>query len=295
VWDLLRTHPGGLFLSLVLHGLIVVGAGYASLRSVPFPDAAPDVSIKAKVVDEAMIEEEMRRLEQEDRRQAQEAEAEQARIEELRRQREQAEQEARQAEERAQEEIRRQAEEAEEARRLAAEEAEKRRAAEEERQRREEAERKRLAELEEKRKAEEERLAKLEAEREAAEQRQREEAEARRKAEMEAQLKAQLAAEERRRNAERSGALAQYIALIQQSVERNWIRPPEAAPGIECELLVRQIPGGEIADVQVGACNAPPVVQRSIVNAVYKAAPLPEPADPTLFERNLRFVFQPED
>ena len=112
---------------------------------------------------------------------------------------------------------------------------------------------------------------------------------------MEAQLKAQLAAEERRRNAERSGALAQYIALIQQSVERNWIRPPEAASGIECELLVRQIPGGEIADVQVGACNAPPVVQRSIVNAVYKAAPLPEPADPTLFERNLRFVFQPED
>ncbi len=60
-------------------------------------------------------------------------------------------------------------------------------------------------------------------------------------------------------------------------------------------LLVRQIPGGEIADVQVGACNASPVVQRSIVNAVYKAAPLPEPADPSLFERNLRFVFQPED
>ncbi len=295
MWGFLRNHPGGLFLSLVLHGLIVVGAGYASLRSVPFPEAAPDVSIKATVVDEAMIEAEMRRLEEEDQRQEQLAQAEQARIDELRRQREEAEQEAREAEERAQEEIQRQAAEAEEARRVAAEEAEKRRAAEEERQRKEEAERERLAELERKRKAEEERLAKLEAEREAAEQREREAAEARRKAELEAELKAQLAAEERRRNAERSGALAQYIALIQQSVERNWIRPPEAAPGIECELLVRQIPGGEIADVQVGACNASPVVQRSIVNAVYKAAPLPEPADPSLFERNLRFVFQPED
>lgn len=295
MWGFLRNHPGGLFLSLALHGLIVVGAGYASLRSVPFPEAAPDVSIKATVVDEAMIEAEMRRLEEEDQRQEQLAQAEQARIDELRRQREEAEREAREAEERAQEEIERQAAEAEEARRVAAEEAEKRRAAEEERQRKEEAERERLAELERKRKAEEERLAKLEAEREAAEQREREAAEARRKAELEAELKAQLAAEERRRNAERSGALAQYIALIQQSVERNWIRPPEAAPGIECELLVRQIPGGEIADVQVGACNASPVVQRSIVNAVYKAAPLPEPADPSLFERNLRFVFQPED
>ncbi len=295
MWGFLRNHPGGLFLSLALHGLIVVGAGYASLRSVPFPEAAPDVSIKATVVDEAMIEAEMRRLEEEDQRQEQLAQAEQARIDELRRQREEAEQEAREAEERAQEEIQRLAAAAEEARRVAAEEAEKRRAAEEERQRKEEAERERLAELERKRKAEEERLAKLEAEREAAEQREREAAEARRKAELEAELKAQLAAEERRRNAERSGALAQYIALIQQSVERNWIRPPEAAPGIECELLVRQIPGGEIADVQVGACNASPVVQRSIVNAVYKAAPLPEPADPSLFERNLRFVFQPED
>jgi colicin import membrane protein len=295
MWEFLRNHPGGLFLSVLLHGLLVVGAGYASLRSVPFPDAAPDVSIKATVVDESMIQEEMRRLEREEERQQAQVEAEQARIDELRRQREEAEREAREAEERARAESERQVAEAEEARRQAAEEAEKRRAAEAERQRKEEAERERLAELERKRKAEEERLAKLEAERKAAEQRKREEAEARRQAELEAELKAQLAAEERRRSAERSGELARYIALIQQSVERSWIRPPDAASGIECELLVRQIPGGDVADVQVGACNASAVVQRSIVNAVYKAAPLPEPSDPSLFERNLRFVFRPED
>jgi len=104
----------------------------------------------------------------------------------------------------------------------------------------------------------------------------------------------ELAEEERLLAAADSGALANYVALIRQKVERNWLRPASARPGLECEVSVTQIPGGEVTGVQIGRCNADEAVRRSIEVAVLKASPLPLPDDATLFERNLRFTFKPE-
>ncbi|MDH5256158.1 MAG: cell envelope integrity protein TolA, partial [Gammaproteobacteria bacterium] len=104
----------------------------------------------------------------------------------------------------------------------------------------------------------------------------------------------ELEEEERLLAAADSGALADYVAVIRQKVERNWVRPPGAKPGLECDVLVTQIPGGEVAAVQMGRCNADDTVRRSIEAAVLRASPLPLPDDPTLFERNLRFTFKPE-
>ena len=104
----------------------------------------------------------------------------------------------------------------------------------------------------------------------------------------------QLEEEERLLAAADSGALANYVSMIRQKVERNWNRPPGATPGIECEVIVTQIPGGEVAAVQTGRCNADEAVRRSIEAAVLRASPLPLPDDPALFERNLRFTFKPE-
>ncbi|MDH4031586.1 MAG: cell envelope integrity protein TolA, partial [Chromatiales bacterium] len=81
---------------------------------------------------------------------------------------------------------------------------------------------------------------------------------------------------------------------IRQRVQRNWIRPPEAQAGLECVVNVSQIPGGEVVDVRFGRCNGDDVVRRSIEAAVLRASPLPPPADPSLFERNLEITFRPE-
>ena len=107
-------------------------------------------------------------------------------------------------------------------------------------------------------------------------------------------LERQLKEEERLLAATDSGALADYVAVIRQKVERNWVRPPGARPGLECEVLVTQIPGGEVTGVQIGRCNADDAVRRSIEAAVLRASPLPPPDDAALFERNLRFTFKPE-
>ena len=63
---------------------------------------------------------------------------------------------------------------------------------------------------------------------------------------------------------------------------------------LECVVLVEQIPGGDVVGVRIGECNAEGLVRRSIEAAVYKSSPLPLPSNPSLFERNLRFTFKPE-
>ena len=62
---------------------------------------------------------------------------------------------------------------------------------------------------------------------------------------------------------------------------------------MSCTVNVRQLPGGEVVSVSVTVCNGDESVRRSIEAAVYKASPLPNPEDPSLFERNLRFIFEP--
>jgi len=298
----LRQHFGSTLLSVGMH-LALVAAFSVGVRfsAEPlYPIATGEVAIQATIVDEELIEREIARLEereqaeivrrQDEERQAREqAEAAQRELEEQQRQLEVARQEQEQREQDAVVEQQRLTElqrerEAEEQRRLEAqqqaEEAEQRRIEEEQR----------LAEqreLEEQQRQQE--LARQEQERLA-----REAEEARQRAEAEAELRRVMVAEEERRAAEEAGLLDQYRLLIQDRIERSWIRPASAGPGLECEVSVTQIPSGDVIDVRVGRCNGDDAVMRSIEQAVLRASPLPPPPTPSLFSRNLELVFQPD-
>lgn len=133
-------------------------------------------------------------------------------------------------------------------------------------------------------KVERDRLAREKAAKDAAQKAQRQ---------REAELSAQLAAEDRLAAARASGLQNQYIAQITARIERAWIRPPSATVGLDCEVRVTQVPGGVVTGVVVGRCNGDEAVRQSIEAAVYRASPLPDPPDPSLFDRNLRFNFKP--
>jgi colicin import membrane protein len=115
------------------------------------------------------------------------------------------------------------------------------------------------------------------------------------KARREAELRAQLAAEERVDAARGSAEEAAWLALIRERVTRNWIRPPSARAGVNCEVHVTQVPGGVVTGVQIGSCNGDAAVRESIEAAVYRASPLPVPSNPDLFDRNLKFSFHPDE
>jgi len=115
------------------------------------------------------------------------------------------------------------------------------------------------------------------------------------KARREAELRAQLASEERVNAARSSAEMASYLALITGRINRAWIRPPSVRAGLNCELHVTQVPGGEVTGVQIASCNGDQAARESIEAAVYRASPLPSPSNPDLFDRNLTIRFHPDE
>jgi colicin import membrane protein len=132
-----------------------------------------------------------------------------------------------------------------------------------------------------------------EAQKRAAEEKQRQ-ADAQEQAQREEDLQQDLAAEEQAKKARAGPALASWQSQIAAKINRNWLRPPTARPGIECMLNVTQVPGGEVTEVTIGECNGDQAVRESIEAAVYRASPLPPPPDPALFDRHLRIDFKPD-
>lgn len=183
------------------------------------------------------------------------------------------------------------AQEAEEARHKA-EEAEKRRQAELKKKEEELAQQRQIAER--KKKEAEEKQQKR------AQEEQRKQEQTRRQKAAEQTLQEQLVAEEKSRQAAATAARAvtevdRYKAMIRNQVTRNWSRLG-TTKGLKCEVLVKLTPGGEVLSAKVERSSGNAVFDRSVENAVYKAAPLPLPADPSLFDnfREIRFVFDPD-
>lgn len=134
----------------------------------------------------------------------------------------------------------------------------------------------------------------------AAEERRKEEI--RRQKLTEQSLQEQLAAEEKARQqtvqaARAATAVDKYRALIRQRVSQSWNRPVGVAKGLKCVVSVRLAPGGEVLSAKVVRSSGNATFDRSVENAVYKAAPLPLPEDPTLFDnfREIEFLFSPEE
>jgi colicin import membrane protein len=111
----------------------------------------------------------------------------------------------------------------------------------------------------------------------------------------EADLRKSLEAEEKLNALRSSSAMSTWVQQIANRIQRAWIRPPSARPGIDCVVHVTQVPGGAVTSVKVGECNGDATVRQSIEDAVIRASPLPPPPDPALFERELDIRFKPQD
>ncbi|GMQ91410.1 MAG: hypothetical protein BMS9Abin11_0718 [Gammaproteobacteria bacterium] len=88
-----------------------------------------------------------------------------------------------------------------------------------------------------------------------------------------------------------------YVPLIKQKVQNNWIKPEGWGKGVKCVVNVRMVPSGEVASATVVRSCGRSLYDRSVVNAVRKASPLPVPEDSTLFEpfRSINFTFNPKE
>lgn len=105
---------------------------------------------------------------------------------------------------------------------------------------------------------------------------------------------------------EREEALAQsaaseiqmYQSLIQQTIQRFWIRPPSARNGMQVQIRIRMLPGGEVLEANIKKSSGNEAFDRSALTAIQKAGKFAVPSDPKLFNANFREVtlnFYPED
>lgn len=89
---------------------------------------------------------------------------------------------------------------------------------------------------------------------------------------------------------------AQYALALQQAIRNNWTRPETVPLGQRCRLTIRQLPGGEVVDVEVSpACPYDDLGKRSVEAAVLKAQPLPYAGFESVFQRTLVLNFEAQD
>ncbi|MCB1749286.1 MAG: cell envelope integrity protein TolA [Gammaproteobacteria bacterium] len=296
-------------LSVVLHGLLIVLLT-ASVDFLPDKLVKPNQAqpiVQARVIDQGAVTKEIERLKAADeaRRREQEksadALAQKRRAEEQQLKELQAKKERLKREEEAASKARAEAERKAESARKEAAEAErkaaaaKKKAAAEAKAKAETAAAKKAAEEAEKQAAAAAKKQAEEAARKKAEAEAKAKAEAERKR-LEQALQDELAAEEAAAQAAADASeINRYVAAIANRVRQSFTILP-GLEGLSCTLRITLVPGGEVAGVQIVKSSGNPTFDRQAENAVRKAAPLPVPSDPRLFQqmRSIAFVFDPQ-
>ncbi|QIL21384.1 cell envelope integrity protein TolA [Thermomonas sp. HDW16] len=88
----------------------------------------------------------------------------------------------------------------------------------------------------------------------------------------------------------------QYAAALQEAILRQWTRPETVELGQRCRITIRQIPGGEVVNVDIApSCPYDALGRRSVEAAILKASPLPYAGFEAVFSRNLDLNFIAED
>jgi colicin import membrane protein len=82
-----------------------------------------------------------------------------------------------------------------------------------------------------------------------------------------------------------------YFDSIEQAIYANW-RIPYQNTSISCKVLVKQDWRGEVRDVGVAFCTDDPTIRRSIINAVYRASPMPLPGNKACFAESVIVTIQ---
>jgi len=264
-------------LAVVVHvialGILIVNMEWVDVKPAASPKASP---IQTKTVDRQLIEKELARVEQEKKRKQQKIEKEKQRLAELEKKRKQEEKRLKELEAKKQLEAKRK------------KEAEAKRKKELALKKKREVEAKKKAEaaaLKKKKLVEQKAAAEKKRQQEALKKKQAAEAEKKRIAEEQRRLdslekqRLQKLREEQIAQAledeENASKLEQIYSLIRTDVQNNWRIPPTARSGMQCVMLIRLLPSGEVQTVQITQSSGDKAFDRAAEDAVYRASPLP--------------------
>lgn len=91
----------------------------------------------------------------------------------------------------------------------------------------------------------------------------------------------------------REAALNAWIVALREDIERNWTKPLSAPDQFACALRVQLLPDGSVTSAKIARSCGNAALDKSVEDAVYRASPLPKPADPAVFQRELIINYEP--
>jgi colicin import membrane protein len=94
-----------------------------------------------------------------------------------------------------------------------------------------------------------------------------------------------------------AGEVDKYKALILNAIRDRWILPENIDPGLSSQFVIRLAPTGAVLDVRLTRSSGDSLLDRSAQAAIYKASPLPVPADVTAFNmfREISLTVRPSN
>ena len=109
------------------------------------------------------------------------------------------------------------------------------------------------------------------------------------------EARALQAANEAREKAEMAGVVDKYKALIINAISQKWILPDNADSNMSSQFRIRLAPNGAVLDVSLIKSSGDSILDRSARAAIYKASPLPVPAETKLFNlfRDISLTVRP--
>ena len=79
---------------------------------------------------------------------------------------------------------------------------------------------------------------------------------------------------------------------IKRRVSSRWIQPADTF-GMRATVSLSIRPPGQIRELRVTACDGSPQFCDSLIAALHKSEPYPEPDIPELYNQNLKLIFEP--
>lgn len=275
LWQTVKTNPDAVVWAIVIHVAVfaAIGVSFNSAEKSLTPVPQEEV-ITAVAIDEAKVNQELKKLEQAEKKKQRDQKRLQQKAAEAKNQRRKEEQRLKALKQKQrQEEIKN--------------------------RKKREAEQQRLAALEKKRKEEELKKQKAEEELKKLEQqkKQREEQLAREEKARQEKIEQQKRIEaEKKRARYVKSEVDKYTIRIKQAITQKWDIPPSYRKGMKCKIRVKLLPGGIVGGTKIIQGSGNPAFDRSVEQAVNKAGTLPVPPTGTgLFEhfRELDLVFDP--
>ncbi len=99
------------------------------------------------------------------------------------------------------------------------------------------------------------------------------------------------------KKAQMAGEVDKYKAMIINAISRQWILPENVDKGLSSQFRIRLAPSGAVLEVNLMRSSGDAILDRSAQTAIYKASPLPVPADPVTFDlfRDISLTVRPEN